>query len=52
MGVDDEQLGEIIEIVRTRCGKRDEWISSSTDTMASVGGAAVFVPGLEHFFKF
>lgn len=52
MGVDDEQLREIMEIVRTRSGKREEPISTTTHTKASLGGAVVCVLGLEHFFKF
>ena len=52
VGVSDEELDRVKEILRTTCSKREVPVSATVDDMAVVGGAVVFVVTLEELAKF
>ena len=61
MGVDDEKVDELLEILRTNCRKREELtpvvptyssgLVNAIPVKITVGGATVFVLDVDQFYK-
>ncbi len=51
VGVEDERLSEVKEIIQEKCGRRRVPVSASVEDEAEEGGAVVFVVALEELSK-
>lgn len=52
IAVESQQLARVVDILQTRCRKREVPISASVEDKAAAGGAVVAVVNVEEFVKF